>query len=362
MRLMLDEGTDPRGPRNARFRTLLAVRVKLMTVAIMSWACGPGSEPSDDGLTRLRVVTQPYLVYAPLAVAWNEGYFSEQGLEVELVPMTGSERALPLLVSGRVDVLPANPAPGFFNAIIREQPIRIVSEVNRAGTAGCSPISMLARPGLLEGTPTGAVPTVRRISVSKQAVMRYLAEHALAHVGVEMDSIQLVDIPPAVRPDALASGAIDAILAGEPFLTRTLETRKAARWVGVHEALPGTQFSFIFFGRRLLEQDRDAGERFLAAYLRALRELGEGKTPENISLVARATGEDVALLSRMCWPFDRTDGRINVESVLHFQEWAVEQRLLDEVVSAEDFWDPSFIDRAHRLLAGPGDESEELDR
>lgn len=324
-------------------------------VALWIWAslhasCSAVPESEQASLQPLRVLAQPYLVYAPLRVAHEEGYFAEQGLDVELVEMASSERAMSLLIGGSVDVLPANPAPGLFNAIGRGEPIRIVAEANRIEPGGCSSIAIIARPDLLASASESGLVPVRRISVNRQAVMRYLASEALAQVGVDLDSLQVVSIPPAVRLDALASGSIDAVLAGEPFLTRTLASGKAVEWVGVEQALPGVQFSFIFFGRRLLEVEPEAGARFLAAYLKAARQLARGKTPENIRRVARATGEDPATLERVCWPFHPTDGQINATGVVRFQEWAVERGLLDNVVPESSFSDPSYIKRAHSRL------------
>lgn len=313
---------------------------------VLQASCSGAPEPKKDGFEPIRVVAQPYLVFAPLRVAYDEGYFAEQGLEVEFVAMASSERAIPLLISGSVDVLPANPAPGLFNAIARGEPIRIVAEANRIAPGGCSTIAMVARPDVLASAADGGDVSVRRISVNRQAVMRYLAAAALAHVGVDLDSLQIVSIPPAARLDALASGSIDAVLAGEPFLTRTLASGEAVEWVGLEQALPGVQFSFIFFGRRLLEVEPEAGERFLAAYLEAMRQLALGKTPENIRRVARATGEDPAMLEKVCWPFHPTDGQINATGVVRFQEWAVQRGLLDEVVPESSFWDPAYVDRA----------------
>ena len=92
--------------------------VRALAAALLLAACG-GVPDAADGRTRLRVVVQPYLVFAPLHVAQAEGLFAAHGLDVELVPMAGSEQAIPLLIDGGIDVLPGHAAPGLLNAMAR---------------------------------------------------------------------------------------------------------------------------------------------------------------------------------------------------------------------------------------------------
>jgi hypothetical protein len=41
---------------------------------------------------------------------------------------------------------------------------------------------------------------------------------------------------------------------------------------------------------------------------------------------------------------------INVQSILDFQDWAVEQGLLDTPVAEAELWDPSFVEYAQKNL------------
>lgn len=320
---------------------------KPLVLALALCACGGGSE--DDG-EPLRVVVQPYLVFAPLHVAQAEGIFEEYGLDVELVPMAGSEQAIPLLVDGGIDVLPGHAAPGVLNAIARGERVRMVAQRSRAARGECSSLALLARPGLLEqprraGTP----PRIRRISVDRQAAMVFFIEEALASAGVSIDTLERVYVPHAAEQAALAAGTIDVALAGEPYLSRTLTAGAAEEWIGVEDVLPGIEFSVLLFGERLLERDRDAGARFVAAYLEANARLAEGKTERNLGLVAEFLGEDAAALEGICWPFEPTDGRIREDHLMRFQQWALDRGWIDRIVTTEELMDAAFIEDAMRI-------------
>jgi ABC-type nitrate/sulfonate/bicarbonate transport system substrate-binding protein len=211
----------------------------------------------------------------------------------------------------------------------------------------------VTRPGLRAGTNGPDASAVRRVSLNRQAVMRYLADAAFRSVGLALDSLEVVDIPEAARPAALASGAVDAALAGEPHLTRTVRGGQARPWIPITAVLPEVEVSLLFFGRRLVEREPEAGTRFMVAYLQALRQLSEGKTPRNVELLAQATGDDPELLREACWPFGPTDGRVRMESVMGFQEWASAHGLLDRIVAADQIWDARFVRAAGEILGKP---------
>ena len=308
-------------------------------------------EGTRSDATKLRVASAPYLAFAALHVAKGEGIYERYGLDVELVPLPGTEIAVPLLVDGKIDVLPGQLAPGLLNAIGRGAPVRLVGKMHDAVSAGCSPLHLVTRPGL-QGQARGGVLPVRRLSINKQAVMRYVSDRALASRGFVLDSLETVDIPEAAEPEALATGAVDAALTGEPFFSRTVRAGKAEPWIAITDAIPDAEITLLFFGRRVLEEEPDAGVRFLAAHAEALRLLSEGKTERNLTLLAQATREDPEVLRAACWPFGPTDGRVRMPAVMDFQRWALARRLLDSLVSPERLWDGRFLDSA-RAIALP---------
>jgi len=91
----------------------------------------------------------------------------------------------------------------------------------------------------------------------------------------------------------------------------------------------------------------------MVAYLQAVRQYNQGKTEKNLKILAKHTGIDQGLLKKMCWPAVRNDGQFNVESVLNFQQWAKKRGYLDHLLTEKEFWDPSFIDYAIKVLSTP---------
>jgi hypothetical protein len=122
-------------------------------------------------------------------------------------------------------------------------------------------------------------------------------------------------------------------------------------WVSLEDVLAGAQFSFVYFGPNLLEKDPDTGRRFLVAYLKAVRQLEEGKTEKNLAVLERVTEEGAENLQRMCWPAYHADGHIDFKGVKDFQDWALKKGFIERAVTEKEFWDPRFLEHANGVLA-----------
>ena len=300
---------------------------------------------------KVRVMIQPYLGNAPILIALEEGYFAEQGLDVELITMNAVDMAVPLLINGDLDVIAGAAAPGVMNAVLRGVSIRAVAERGSYARDGCTRLAILTRPGLLAqhaGRP--GPPPIKRISLNPVAPMLYAVDRVLASAGVDLDTLESVQIPDAAEIEALLEGRIDAAFTGEPWLTRAIERGAGEIWLRTEDVLPGEAYAFNFYGPRLLEREPDIGRRWMVAYLKGVHRFREGRTPETIALVARVTGEDPAMLARMCWPTFTPDGRVDPATIASYQRWAVEHGFIDPSAATVSLWDGSFVDAAVKTL------------
>jgi NitT/TauT family transport system substrate-binding protein len=109
--------------------------------------------------------------------------------------------------------------------------------------------------------------------------------------------------------------------------------------------------SMLVFGAKLLDNP-SVGERFATAYLKAVRQYTEGKTPRNVELVATYTKLEPTLVEKMCWPTTASDGAVNVESIMAYQAWLQTQNALDRLVTPDEFLDTHYAEAANKLLGG----------
>ena len=328
---------------------MTASRRCVLLLALVA-ACGGRGDSGPAGPTRLRVLVQPFMSHAPLLIADAEGYYAEQNLAVEFVRLSDPNNAMPLLLDGGIDVLTGGPTPAILNAMSRGLRVRAVAEKGYLRKEGCSRAGLVIQKNLITAA-NGGVPRIRRISLDKAPQQLYLVEKMLMAAGLQLKDLDQRFVLHAPELDALADGALDAALVGEPWLTLNLERGHVVQWVRAEDVLPDAQMSFVYFGPSLLNADPDIGTRFLIAYLKAVRQYEEGKTERNLQLLARVTGDGEDMIHKMCWPAFVLDGRIDYTALEDFQAWAVERELVENVVTESQFWDPTFLNAANRALS-----------
>jgi NitT/TauT family transport system substrate-binding protein len=293
--------------------------------------------------------------YAPLFVAVEEGFFEEQGLQVDFVGLKRAADGLPALLQGDLDVTGDFVGASYLNAMARGARVRFVADKGYIPTHGCDSVAFVASPAVAARSPSqkASYPKGLRVGANPRSVSGYFASRMFAAAGLPADALDTLDMPRVVMEPAIGR-SLDIGLLIEPAVTRATREGRGAVWVPIQQVAPDFQLAIIAFGPSLLDRNPDAGRRFMVAYLKGVRRFNEGKTERNLDILVKYTDEDRALLEQSCWPSFRPEGRINVESIAQFQSWALERKLLDRAVAAEQAWDSRFVDYANQVLDGVG--------
>lgn len=322
------------------------VRAVACAALVAAVACGgPTEGPAEPASVRVQLL--PYLSNAPLLLAIEEGFFDQEGLRVELVPMARSSGAVPLLVQGQLDVLPGLPHIAIFNAIARGAHVRLVAGKGFIEPGGCTHAAVVARaPRAGEEPIRGAAGLAAgTVSVMPGSIFAYFLDQALEAAGVASE-VALVDYPLATEFEALSEGKIDGALIGEPQLSQVLGLGSLHVAIHADEVIPDLDTGYLAFGPSLLEERPEIAHRFLVAYLRGVERYLEGKSPRNLETLHGPTKLSIEQLEAACWPQIRADGSIREESLVEYQRWAVSQELLERPLPIDSVWDGSLVERA----------------
>lgn len=329
----------------------LLVGVMLLLGFLLLPACERGQETPDNGakaVDRLRVSTLPFLSFGPLFIAQEEGYFAQQGLEVEFEDLRRTQYGVPALITGQLDVLAAGMTAGILNSIARGADVRMVAGRSHVGypNRDSTWFGVLARPEVLAEDSLRPGAGRLRVATPRDVIHGMVLDHVLSQAGLTEGDVYIRFIQYPALPEALASGATDLAIVGEPWVTRILDTGKAKLWRAGEDILPGGQVGSISFGPRLLREEPDLGRRFMVANLKGVRQYNRGKTERNLDILVRHSGLERELLKRLAWPALRNDGMLNVDNVMMFQRWAQKRGMLDRCLAPEEFWDSSFVQYA----------------
>jgi NitT/TauT family transport system substrate-binding protein len=316
-------------------------------------SCAPKEpEAPANTLDTVTINNSTQINYAPIFFAESEGYFKQYGIQLEVITFNRVTESIPLLATGQLDVYAGSNATGLINILGQEPYVKVVANRGEIVQGECTFQAILVRRDLYDsGMVTGPKDfTDLKIASTKTGARGYELYAFLDQAGLTFDDIVLNDIPSSAYIDAFRNKTLDVIVIPELVLTRLLLDGNAVLISKAEEVISPYQISILAFGKKLIHDNPELGARFMAAYLKGVAKYNQGKTEDNLNILAEKTGEDIELLRQACWIPIRTDGVIDFAAVDPFQVWSVEQGLLDATVTEDQFWDPSFLEKAFILM------------
>jgi NitT/TauT family transport system substrate-binding protein len=165
---------------------------------------------------------------AALYIAFDKGYFKQEGLNVNIKTTTNGTQALQALSSKSLDITLANDVSGI-KAKVKGSPLKLVFD-----GPGASPHTYVvtALPGTkiksladLEGKKVG-------VSSLNDAVAATLTDSLIA-VNVQPSTVKFVTVPYANGPQDLKAHVVDATVLSEPYITQSAASMGAIPVVDV---------------------------------------------------------------------------------------------------------------------------------
>jgi NitT/TauT family transport system substrate-binding protein len=251
--------------------------VALGAVVLLA-ACGSAEVPTPAASTQpkgapaialekpnLRVGVLPIVDAAAVQLAKSAGYFTTEGLDVELVPIQGGAVAIPKLATGELDLSWTNWPSAISAQANGTSSLRLLPEGYSTAPGSfqimTAPGSPIRSPKDLVGK-TVAVNTIRSIT-------DLLARSALLSAGVDASTVKFTELPFPDMPNALKWGQIDAAVMVEPFITLTENQFGAVSLLDVTGAEATNNLSFS--GLASTAQWAQQNPNTLAAFERAVR-------------------------------------------------------------------------------------------
>ncbi len=304
---------------------------------------------------RVRVGYIPILVFSPLYIAIEKGYFREQGIEPALTPLAGGTDALTQTAGGNLEVGLGGLGAAAFNAIQRGLDFRIVSSQHSESPPLATPL-VVAKRRYDDGTYR-RVADLRGKKVSINAPgtgTEYWLQAALAKGGLTIREITLTPLAFDQVAAALESGALDGGMLGEPLVTlaegRGLVQRLA------DDFLTDAQGTVIFYNQTWARGQQALADRWLAAWLRGARDLqggGYGRD-ENAAIIERYTKVPKDVVKAAKPPLHDPNGRLNLDDMRAQQQYFLTTGALtySTPIDLTTIVDTGYAERAVRLLGG----------
>jgi NitT/TauT family transport system substrate-binding protein len=295
---------------------------------------------------KIRAGVTPYPTMSSFYLAHELGYFTDAGLDVEIEPFNASFQIVPLLAAGKIDVTFAAQSPALINAIARGARLRIVAAREIfSPTCGDSGHIYGRRDRFPHGLGDLTSLKGKRVAFGRRAAINeFVLDMILRYAGLRSADIQAVEIARTESIAALLAGKVDAVVIGTQFDSALAGmSSQLVTGLGVAQIFPNSQYSYMVFGKNLIDGPPEIGARFLRAYFRGSQDFLQGKTPRFLEDYARSNNIDFKQLRDACRTSITADGKFDAESLPRFVSWAVEKGYCESSVKGLELTDTRFL-------------------
>jgi len=283
-------------------QVLLLAGVAVMSAATLT-ACSSGTSPGGStteptGTQSLIDVTWgvlPSVTSAPDYVAYEEGFFEAEGLNVTLQQFQGGSVIVEAIVSGSIDGGEVGSAP---LVAATSKGIDLVNVLSYAM------FDQERSPQAVIVAADSSLKTLKDLRGHKIAVntlgsledMR-LKGQILPSVGLTTDDVELLQLPWPNMAEALARGQVDAVLPFDPFTTQMVQDTDRFRVLSdLTELVPdgGLPLTTMSMSGKLWSSNPELAAKFAAAIGASIKFI-----EENPERAAQITGKAIQVDSEL---------------------------------------------------------------
>ena len=189
-------------------RTIFGI-VLLLSLMVFSASCQK-PEKSIGPKEKVTIGVGSLVLSAPFMVAQEQGFFSDEGLEVTYKSYPFGKKALEAMFVREVDIATVAETPIVFNSFIRDDFV-----VFATFTYSYDDSKILGRKD--RGVSMPADLKGKKIGITAKTSSHFFAYIYLNEHRIDPSSVKLVDFATKDLPDALKEGKVDAIAAFEPY-------------------------------------------------------------------------------------------------------------------------------------------------
>ncbi len=285
----------------------------------------------------MRIAVLPILDALPMYVAEEQGYFAEENLTVEFVPVFSAAE--------RDQIIQAKQADGMINEILstlfynKDAPEITIVRYARVAYPDYPQFFILAAGD--SGIETLEDLKGRDIGISEGTIIEYSVDRLLEAEGFQPDDISTIAVPRI--PDRMAlltSGELPAANLPDPLAS--LAVQSGAKVLVDDSSHPEFGHSVISFRNEVVDNNPEAIERFLAALEKAVIDINADKEQFSGLLSERSLVPEPLLGSYTVPDFPEA----SVPPVSQWDDvldWALTKGYIESELQYDDSIDDSFL-------------------
>jgi NitT/TauT family transport system substrate-binding protein len=193
---------------------------------------------------------------APFYIAYDKGFFKDEGLDVDLIVLDSGAKVIAPLGTGELDVGSGALSVGFWNALIRGVKFRIVADRGHT-EPGYLYQTVFMRKDLIDSGQFRSLKDLKgmRMGFAAQGVTALsLLNEATKFAGIRFEDVTPVYLSFPQQIAALQNKALDGTMLIEPQATVAVNAGYGVRFMDTNEFYPHQQISVIFYSEKFATQ------------------------------------------------------------------------------------------------------------
>ena len=306
-----------------KLKKIIALAMTAVMTASMV-ACGSKKEEVQTEKTKLTVGVMGSIDAVPLVIAEQNGYFEEEGVDLDLQIFKAANDRDAALQAGELDgVLCDETAISIYQN--SDIDMKITGTTNGSWTLVAGKDSGITNLNDLKG---------KKVGISENTMIEYLADDIALSNGLEVSDIEKVAIPamPA-RLEALKNNQIDAAILPAPFN----DTAVADGGVEITKIYnKDIMISVTAFLQEVIDKDANAIKGFYNAYNKAIEFINSNDISEYEDIIISTVGYSEDMRGNIVLPEFKTNYLPAEENVQNVLDWSKEKGLLTKDITAKD--------------------------
>jgi NitT/TauT family transport system substrate-binding protein len=319
-----------------KFPALIFFLVLLAACAPAAPTAAPSAPLTPTSGGSLRIGVLPITDVVPLYIADAQGYFKQQGLNVELVPVSSAAERDQLMATQQIDgQLNDLVSTVLFNA--QSPKIKIVRKARQA-------FPNAAEYWILTNNPAIKSPQDLKgkdIAISQNSVIEYVTQRLLEAEGLSAADIKTTNVPSIpTRLQLLQQNQVAAATLPDPLAS--LAIQQGARVVVDDTKHPEYSISVISFRTNIVAHRADDIKKFLAAYDQAINDIRTKPDQFRNLLIEKSRVPDALKDKYQFPPFPGPSipTQAQWDDVV---KWAMDKKLITAPVTFDSSVDGSFV-------------------
>ena len=311
----------------------------------------PATAASPTAATELTPVVVgniPVLIYGPVMIAKDKGYFADYGLDVQFEQLSGGSDMVTLTANGDFDIGIGGTGPAYFNATEQGFDLKIIAPLHFERDPQATPLMVSKK-----RFDSGEITTVAdleglKVSVNAPGATEYWLNTALGTDDLTIADVDLQYLPFPDVPAALDSGALDGAMLGEPLATLAEQQGLAVR---LDVDFPADfQPTFVWVNPDFASDSPELVTGFMEGMLRGCRDLraDDWNSDENLAILNSYTNVDPALIKEAARTYCEPNGAVDADDLATLQDFFMERGLLeyDEPIDVATLIDTQYVEAA----------------